>query len=345
MFALSLFGAFEITIPTGWIGGMGSPGGSGGYASILGMGFVFTLTSFTCTVGFVGLVLVSASQGQWYQPAVGMFFFALAFSLPFFLLALFPQWLSRLPKSGGWLNSIKVVMGLLEVAFAFKFFSNVDLAWEWGLFTRPVLLALWTATAAVTGLYLLRLFRLSSDPEHDGSLGATRLLIAMGFLGFALYLSRGLFGIPLNGFIESYLPPRDMAPAFGLPEGAAAEELRWIDDYETALAQARAEGKTLFIDFTGVFCNNCRLMEQGMFPRPAIRDALGRFTLARLYTDKGTPETDANQRMQVERFGTPALPLYALVDPATEATIRSFAGMTRDEGKFLEFLTGAVASD
>lgn len=341
VFALSLFGAFEIRIPAEWLNRLGLAANSGGPLGIVMMGFVFTVTSFTCTVGFVGFVLVMASQGDWLWPAVGMFFFSAAFSLPFFFLALFPQWLTRLPKSGAWLNSVKVVMGLLELAFAFKFLSNVDLFWSWGVFTRPVLLAAWTAVAAAVGLYLLGLFRLRHDGPTQG-LGPTRLLLALFFLTFSLYLSRGLFGMPINGKIEAFLPPPPfrVATEGGEPPapGPGEKELAWFDNYQQALAAAREQGKPLFIDFTGIYCSNCRLMENEMFTRPEIKAELERFVRARLYTDKAAPESQAYQQMQVARYGSAALPFYAIVNPKDESAIATFAGMTWDSHGFRQFL-------
>ncbi len=334
IFAFSLFGAFEIQIPTEWLNKVGLGNQGGGVLGIIGMGFVFTVTSFTCTVGFVGFILVLSAHGEWFWPIVGMLFFAASFSLPFFFLALFPQALSRLPKSGGWLNSVKVVMGLLEMAFALKFISNVDLYYGWGMFTRPLLLACWTAVAAAVGLYLLGLFRLANDGPSEG-IGPTRLVLSLFFLTLALYLGSGLTGNKINSNIESYLPP---------PLETVSAELKWTrTTYSNAVQLAKEESKTLFIDFTGIYCNNCRLMEIDMFPKPEVQAELKRFTLAQIYTDDGTEESKDNQKTQVERFGSAALPLYVLIDPQTEETIAMFPGMTRDTGEFLEFLRSDVS--
>ncbi|MCX7016922.1 MAG: protein-disulfide reductase DsbD family protein [Candidatus Sumerlaeota bacterium] len=301
VFAFSLFGAFEIRVPVDWLSKAGLAGRSGqGPLGILIMGFVFTVTSFTCTVGFVGFVLVMASQGDWLWPAIGMLFFAAAFSLPFFFLALFPQFLSRLPRSGGWLASVKVVMGLLEFAFAFKFLSNVDLYWSWGIFTRPLLLAVWTATAGAVGLYLLGVFRLAHE-ESAPALGPARLTIALGFLAFSLYLSRGLFGLPINSTIESYLPPPPYAvaslsldtasgPSASKTAKSVMDTLDWFEDYTSALEAARKENKPLFLDFTGIYCTNCRLMETGVFPKPEIEPLLRRVGKFRRFLEAGLGE-------------------------------------------------------
>ncbi|MBM3889479.1 MAG: DUF255 domain-containing protein, partial [Verrucomicrobia bacterium] len=288
---------------------------------------VFTLTSFTCTAPFIGPLLVAITQGAWFWPLVGMSVFAATFASPFFVLSLFPGWLAGLPKSGSWMNATKVVMGFLELAAAMKFLSNADLIWEWGVFTTPVVLASWVILAALTGLYILGKIRLPHD-EPVESVGGVRLMFSMVFLVLALVMAPGLWKIPPPNLIDSYLP---------VPVALKQEErLTWGDDYPRALAQAKAQGKNVFIDFTGYTCTNCRWMEITMFPQPEVEALLKQFVLVQLYTDGG-PHGQQNQDFQVARFGDAALPLYVLMSP-DDREIARFSGMTRDVQAFVAFL-------
>ena len=350
-FALSLFGAYNIQVPSSILTRLDAlsrredgAGGGGHTLALLLMGLTFSLTSFTCTAPFVGTLLVMASQGEWLYPVVGMLGFSTVFALPFFVLALAPQLVSQLPKSGGWLNSVKVVMGLLEVAAAMKFISNVDLVWGWGVFTREVVLASWVAVAALITFYLLGKFQLAHDMGVE-RVGPVRLLVALASLSLSLYLLTGLFGARL-GELESFLPPATQegaASAMGAA-GARAGELAWIEnDYEGALAQARREGKLVFIDFTGYTCTNCRWMEANMFPKPEVRRELEKFVRVRLYTDGSGEPFERQQRMQEERFGTVALPLYAVVDPDGNP-VTTFPGLTREPTEFVSFLRSGLSA-
>src|SRR5688572_10210499 len=240
-FAFNLFGAYEITIPTGVLTKLDSltrskeGEGSGIIGSLL-MGLTFTLTSFTCTSPFVGTILVSASQGDWQMPLLGMLAFSTVFALPFFILAFIPQWVSQLPRAGGWMNSVKVEMGFLEVAAAMKFISNVDLVWKWGVFTRDVVLAVWIAIGVILSVYLLGKFQLSHDSKPE-RLGAFRMFSAVISLAVSFYLLTGLFGAKL-GELESFLPP-DLSKSSARFLGKGEEELKWLkDDYAGALAKA-----------------------------------------------------------------------------------------------------------
>jgi len=205
-FALSLFGMYEIQLPSVLRQYSLKQEGRGGVMGTLFMAVTFTLTSFTCTVQFVGLLLVAASQGQWFWPMIGMVVFSAAFALPFFFLALFPQYLAKMPKSGGWLNSVKVVMGFLELAAAFKFISNTDLVWGWGFFSHNTVLAVWAVLMLLTGIYLLGKIQLPHD-SPVASISVPRLMLSTVFLTFGLYLTSGLFGQKIHGLIYSYLPP------------------------------------------------------------------------------------------------------------------------------------------
>jgi thiol:disulfide interchange protein len=348
-FALSLFGAFNLRVPSSILTkldalsrGAEGAGGSGRIIALLLMGLTFSLTSFTCTAPFVGTLLVMAAQGKWMYPVIGMLAFSTVFALPFFILALAPQLVSQLPKSGGWLNSVKVVMGLLEIAAAMKFLSNVDLVWHWGIFTREVVLASWIAVALLITLYLLGKFQLSHDSPIE-RIGAVRLMIALVTLAFGFYLLTGLFGRRL-GELESFLPPAIENSSFAIsaPGNNVAAitngELRWItNDYDAALKQAKAENKPVFIDFTGYTCTNCRWMEVNMFTKNPVKEELAKYVRVRLYTDGEGQPFEGFQQMQQERFGTVALPLYAVVDGDGKSLV-TFPGLTRDQTEFVSFL-------
>lgn len=342
VFALNLFGMFEIRVPTGLVSKLDAKAnkGEGGqtFATIL-MGITFTLTSFTCTTAFVGTVLIYATRGDWFWAVLGMVVFATAFALPFFLFALFPQWLQSLPKSGGWLNSVKVTMGFLELAAAFKFLSNVDLVWGWQTVSRPLVLAAWIAIAIVAGVYLLGKILLPHDSSVE-HLGVLRMLAATFFFGIAFYLLTGLFGSPL-GELDAWLPPA-RANEIGQTRGAVTEQAKWMESYEAAVQKAKAENKPVFLNFTGVTCTNCRWMEKNMFPDPGVKKELDKFILAELYTDReDTPENqkadERNGQLQIEKFGSVALPLYAIVD-SNGNKLAQFGGLTRDKQEFIGFL-------
>ncbi|MGE3801713.1 MAG: cytochrome c biogenesis protein CcdA [Candidatus Kapaibacterium sp.] len=207
-FALNLFGLFEIQVPSSILNRLNAKANQGsGVTSILLMGLVFSLTSFTCTVPFVGSVLTGAGGGEWFWPVIGMLAFSLAFALPFFLLAMFPSWLKAMPKSGGWLNAVKVTMGFVEIAAAMKFLSNTDLIWDWGILTREIVLAIWISVAILASFYLLGRFRLPHDTPLE-KIGVVRMLFSMGFLAIGFWLLTGLFGGRL-GEIDAFLPPQE----------------------------------------------------------------------------------------------------------------------------------------
>jgi len=343
-FAFNLFGAYEITVPTGLLTKLDSltrshEGEGSGIIGALLMGLTFTLTSFTCTSPFVGTILVSASQGDWQRPLVGMLAFSTVFALPFFVLALVPQWVSQLPRAGGWMNSVKVAMGFLEVAAAMKFISNVDVVWKWGIFTRPTVLAIWIAIGIILSLYLLGKFQLSHDSKPE-RIGASRLVSAIISLAISFYLITGLFGAKL-GELEAFLPPDlDGVSSFRVI-GAGKDELTWIkNDYEGALAKAKTENKRVFVDFTGYTCTNCRWMEANIFPKSDVEAELKKFVLSSLYTDGEGEIYEKQQAMEQEMFGTVALPFYAVVD-GNGRTIATFPGLTRNANEFVDFLKKA----
>ena len=336
-FALSLFGMYEIDLPESIKQFSLRQEGREGVIGTIFMAVTFTLTSFTCTVQFVGLLLVAASQGQWFWPMVGMVVFSTAFASPFFLLALFPQYLANIPKSGGWLNSTKVVMGFLEMAAAFKFISNTDLVWGWGFFTHNLVLAIWAILMILCGIYLLGKIRFPHDSVLK-VLRPPRLMISVLFLTFGLYLGSGLFGHRLNGLIYSYLPPQLSSNSdYGSPY---KEGLTWYKDLEEAFIVSKTTGQPLFVDFTGYTCTNCRWMEVNVFIEPEVKERFKKMTLVQLYTDAG-PKHKENQLYEIDRFGTAALPFYVILTPEDEI-ISTFPGMTRKLDDFIDFLDSGL---
>ena len=286
------------------------------------MSLTFTLTSFTCTVQFVGLLLVAASAGHYFWPIIGMLSFSTAFAFPFFFLALFPQYLSKLPKSGGWLNSVKVTMGFLELAAAFKFISNSDLVWGWDIFTRFTVLLIWSFILLLICFYLFGLFKTPHDSIIT-RLSKMRILYAVLFLSTSIYFSSGLFGYKLHVLVESYLPPSKVD--------------NWISSLDEALILSKAENKPILIDFTGYTCTNCRWMELYIFEENEVQYLFNNFILTKLYTDGKEEIHKINQKMEVERFGTAALPFYVILSPDNKE-IATFPGMNKNKQKFIDFL-------
>ena len=335
-FALSLFGMYDIQLPASLRQFSVQQEGRGGYVGTLFMALTFTVTSFTCTVQFVGLLLVRAIQGDWIWPLIGMLFFSAAFALPFFFLALFPQYLSKMPKSGGWLNAVKVSMGFLEMAAAFKFFSNTDLVWGWDVFTRPFVLATWVVIVFLTGLYLIGKIRLPHDSEV-ATVGVPRLVLSIVLFSFALYMGRGLFGQPIHGLIDSYLPPAARVESSSIAEeGSQHGGLKWILDFDEGIAMSEMTGKPMFVNFTGYTCTNCRWMETNVLVLSDVVSRLENYILIELFTDGG-PRHKEYQQIEIDRFGTAALPFYVILSPDSEEIAR-FPGLTRDTKKFIQFL-------
>lgn len=336
-FALNLFGVWQVTLPSALLTRLNaaSDGSRGGEtAGILAMGLTFTLTSFTCTAPFVGTLLVMAAQGSWQWPLLGLLVFSGVFALPFFLLALMPSAVAKLPRSGRWLGTVKVLMGFIELATAMKFLANADLVLQWGIFTRDVVLLIWIAVAIAASAYLAGAFVRERPRPRVPML---QHLVAGACLLLAFVLGRGLGGTRL-GELESFLPP----PEGAVTSGTVAVDggLPWlINDYPGGLARAKAEHKAVLIDFTGYTCTNCRWMEANMFPRPEIATELGKFVRVRLYTDGQGPLYQQQQKMELEKFGTVALPYYAVIDSLGNPQSQ-FLGMTRSSEEFLQFLRG-----
>ncbi len=348
-FALSLLGLYELRLPTGLLNYMNRQSTSkGGYVGVLFMGLTLTLVSFSCTAPFVGGLLAAAAGGTWAYPLLGMLAFSLAFALPFVLLALFPKALNALPRSGSWMNVVKVVLGFVELAAAIKFISNADLVWGWGIVSRPLAIAFISVIFFLTGMYLLGKLRLAHE-EAPETVGVGRLVAAIFFIGLSLYMLPGLLGAPLNK-LDAYLPPRQgtdvslLASFSGTTRGSAPEEEAWIvDDLEAAFAEAKASGKPVFIDFTGYTCTNCREMEANVFPRAEVAERFARdYVLLRLYTDD-LARGEEFLNYQLALTGTVALPTYAIVDPATEKLIAKKSGLL-DAEAFVAFLDRGMAS-
>ncbi|MBI1761510.1 MAG: thioredoxin family protein [Acidobacteria bacterium] len=351
VFALNLFGMFEIRIPSALLTKLDKQSQDSTLFATVLMGVTFTLTSFTCTTAFVGSVLIYATQGDWFWAVIGMAAFATAFAAPFFLFALFPRFLQALPKSGGWMNSVKVVLGFLEIGAAFKFLSNVDLVWGWNTVSRNLVLAAWIGLALGAALYLFGKFQLPLDSPMK-TLSVQRMLAGVFFLGTSFYLLTGLFGAPL-GELDAWLPPDTTSAAIyntlnggGGTTTANANAHAWLESYDAAVTKAKAESKPVFLNFTGVTCTNCRWMEKNMFPDPAVRKELEKFVLAELYTDRETPEHEAgdvkNAELMSTKFNTVALPLYVVITPEGN-TLAKFPGLTRDKQEFVSFLQAGAS--
>ena len=309
-FALSLFGLFEFRVPSRVLQFTGAKESSGQYIGVMFMALTFTLTSFTCTFPFVGALLVLATQGNWTWPIVGTAVYAGAFASPFFFLAVFPSWLAGLPKSGGWMNAVKVVLGMAMVAVAIKFLSVADVVWDLRILTFSSVVGAWATISVVTGLYVLGKIRLPADSPVD-TVGGGRLVLSALFLALGVYLASGIFGNRLHPWIQSYPPaPRPGELAYG---ARTSGQQTWLDNLDAALAQARREGKPVFVDFTGKNCTNCKYMEQTVFAEPTVVERLHRFVLVKLYTDVGA-QAEANQRLQEKLMGTVELPGYVVLD-------------------------------
>jgi len=323
VFGASFLGAFEIMLPTSWANKMDEKADEGGLLGIFFMAATLSLVSFSCTGPIIGTLLVqAASMGQLLGPAVGMFGFALALAMPFTLFSLFPGWLSSLPKSGGWLNSVKVTLGFLELALALKFLSNVDLAYHWEWFDREVFLVLWVVIFGLMGLYLLGKLRFSHDSDMP-FITLPRLFLAIITLAFTLYLVPGLWGAPLKA-VSAFLPPQDTqdfdlytpsllggnTSSAGTASVADATPHKYAElfhaplglnaffDYDEGMAYAQKMNKPVLIDFTGHACVNCRKMEANVWPDkqvlPLIRD---KYVLIQLYVDDKTELPTAEQHV------------------------------------------------
>lgn len=337
VFALSLLGAFEITLPSGLLTKLNAASGRGGILGTLLMGLTFSLTAFACVGPFVGTLLAASVQGERLQPALGMLLFGSGLALPFFFLALFPGYLQRLPRSGAWMARVKIVMGFLVLAAMLYYLSRVDQVWGWELLTRERFIAFWVLFFALPGLYLLGFLRMEGI-KADAPVTTGRLLVGTLFLGLAIGLIPGMFGARL-GEMEPFLPAPATDSGFGTGSQSPSAKW-WKDDYAGALAEARQSGKPLLVSFTGYACTNCKWMKRNLFTRGEVAEALSRFVLLELYTDGADAASAENQKRQESQYQTVAIPFYAIVD-ASEQTRATFAGLTKDSAEFLAFLAKA----
>ncbi len=382
-FAASFLGAFELTLPARWVNRMDEQSDKGGLLGIFFMAATLSLVSFSCTGPIIGTLLVQAAvSGALLGPAIGMLGFSLALAIPFALFAMFPSWLGALPKSGGWLNSVKVTLGFLELALALKFLSNVDLAYRWHWFDREVFLVLWIVIFAMMGFYLMGKLKFS----HDSALpyiSVPRLFLAMVVLAFTLYMVPGLWGAPLKS-ISAFLPPQStqdfdlytasLAGNSGAGAGATDNTphkyanlfekpagLNPFFDYAEGVAYAKKVGKPVMIDFTGHACVNCRKMEANVWTDkavlPVIRD---QYVLIQLYVDdkEQLPAAEQytskfsgrlittigalNSDIQASRFNSNSQPFYVLLNPQTEQTLVEPQGADFEVSRYLKYLQSGL---
>ena len=350
IFGISFLGAFEITLPSSLINKMDEKSNQNGFIGLFFMAFTLALVSFSCTGPIIGTLLVDAvSKGSYLGPALGMLGFSSALAIPFTLFAIFPSWLKEMPKSGGWLNTVKVSLGFLEIALAFKFLSNVDLAYHWGVFNRDIYLIVWIIIFGFWGLYLLGKIRLAHDNEIS-FISLPRLFFSMLILGFTIYMIPGLWGAPLKA-ISAWLPPQTTqdfdlySNSVSSPGDTETAGKKYVElfhaphgldafyDYEEGLAYAKSVNKPVLIDFTGWSCVNCRKMEASVWPDKQVLKRLKEdYVLISLYVDDKTELSESEKYIsafsgkkiktigqkwgdfQALKFGTNSQPYYVIAD-------------------------------
>ncbi len=379
-FGLSFLGLFEIVLPSGFVNKMDQKADQGGYAGVFFMAFTLVLVSFSCTGPIVGSLLVASAGGEVVKPIVGMAAFSAAFAIPFTSFALFPQWLKSLPKSGGWLNTVKVVLGFLELALALKFFSIADQVYHWHLLDREVYLAFWIVIFALLGFYLLGKIRTPHDSPVE-KVSVPRLLLAIVTFTFVVYMIPGMWGAPLKA-LAGYLPPQSTldfdlnkrSAAAATPSAISGEARKYSDlfhlphelegffDYQEALAYAKKVNKPVFIDFTGHGCVNCREMEARVWVDPAVLQRLREdYVIVALYVDDKTelPESQwytskydnkvkktigaQNADLQIVKYNNNAQPHYCLVDHEGNLLVTP-KNYDLDPAKFASFLDSGKAA-
>lgn len=353
VFAASFFGAFEITLPSSWSNKIDQKSDeTSGALSIFLMAFTLSLVSFSCTGPIIGFLLVAvASEGSIVAPTIGMLGFAVALAIPFALFAMFPTLLKSAPKSGGWMNVLKVVLGFIELAFALKFLSVADLAYGWHILDRETFLALWIAIFSLLGLYLLGIFNFPHDDENRRT-NVPQFFLALGSLAFAFYMIPGLWGAPLKA-VSAFAPPMNTQD-FNLYKNEVHPRFK---DFEAGMAAARLEGKPVMIDFTGFGCVNCRKMEAAVWTDAKVADMLNnKYVLISLYVDDKTPlpeqitvtDTDGTQRtlrtvgdkwsyLQRLKFGSNTQPMYILLDNEGKPLTGS-RSYDEDINEYMDFL-------
>ena len=371
LFAASFFGAFEITLPSSWTTQADAKSDKGGLLGVFFLALTLVLVSFSCTGPIVGTVLIKSTQGEFWTPMVTMLAFSIAFSLPFALLAFFPSVLKKLPKSGGWLNSVKVVLGFVEVALGLKFLSTADQTYHWHLLDREVYLAIWIVCFALLGLYLLGKIRFKHDSPLE-YIGVGRLALVIADFAFVIYLLPGMWGAPLKA-LSGYLPPLQtqdfvlgsspaspviLSEAKNLPgsEVSLPHGLTGYSKLEDGLAVAKEQGKKVFVDISGHGCVNCREMEARVWSDPRVLQKLQQdYVIVSLYVDDKTklPESEwvttdkgkvlkdvgrVNSHLVLERFGVNSQPNYFLLD-GDGTILRGPRGYNLDTDAFVDFLT------
>lgn len=359
VFALSFFGWFELTLPSSWTNKVDNKASStSGLLSIFLMAFTLTLVSFSCTGPIIGFLLVEVStSGSITGPAIGMLGFAVALALPFTLFAMFPTWLKQAPKSGSWMNIIKVTLGFIELAFALKFFSVADLAYGWGLLDREVFLSLWIVIFGLLGLYLIGKLKFRSDGDDNRAMPVPCIVLGMLSLAFTVYMIPGLWGAPCKA-VSAFAPPMNTQD-FNLYNNEVHPRFK---DYEQGMAAAKAEGKPVLIDFTGFGCVNCRKMEAAVWTDPQVADKLNNdFVLISLYVDDKQPldhpiEIVENGKkrtlrtigdkwsyLQRSKFGANAQPFYVIIDNEGKPLTGSYS-YDEDIDRYLEFLNKGLGN-
>lgn len=352
VFAASFFGAFELTLPAKWTSAVDSKAEqTSGLLSIFLMAFTLSLVSFSCTGPIIGFLLVEVSTtGSVVAPAIGMLGFAIALALPFTLFAMFPSWLKSMPKSGGWMNVIKVVLGFLELAFALKFLSVADLAYGWGILDRETFLALWIVIFALLGFYLLGKIKFPHDDE-DNTVSVSRFFMALISLAFAVYMVPGLWGAPLKA-VSAFAPPMNTQD-FNLYNNEVHAK---FDDYDAGMEYAKRNGKPVMLDFTGYGCVNCRKMEAAVWTDPKVSKLMtDDYVLITLFVDNKTPLPehikvmengkertlrtvgDKWSYLQRSKFGANAQPFYVLLDNEGKPLNKSYS-YDEDVDKYVDFL-------
>lgn len=357
VFAVSFFGWFELTLPSSWGNKVDSKASTTtGLLSIFLMAFTLVLVSFSCTAPIVGLLLVeAATSGNWVGPTVGMFAFALALALPFTLFAMFPSWLKSAPRSGSWMNTIKIVLGFIELAFSLKFLSVADLAYGWHILDRETFLSLWIVIFGAMGLYLIGKLKFQSDAaggEIDKPMPVPCIMLGLCSIAFAIYMVPGLWGAPCKA-VSAFAPPM-YTQDFNLN----TKEVRAAyTNYEEGMAAAKAQGKPVFLDFTGFGCVNCRKMEAAVWTDPTVADKLTKdYVLISLFVDDKTPlpepihvkDAEGNPKtlrtigdkwayLEQTKFGALTQPFYVPVDNDGNPLAGSFS-YKEDVSAFLQFL-------
>lgn len=349
----NLFGMYELALPARWVNALNRKSNqSKGYSASFIMGMVFSLTSLTCTIAFISQVQAMAA-GNPVRAIFAMTVYAAIFALPFFLLALFPAAISKLPRSGAWMNNIKVMFGFVEIAFAVSYFARVDSILGWQFISREVVLAAWAGCSILMVLYMLGTFRMKLDSPTD-HIGGIRATFAVALAALTFFFFNGMQGNSVGSlepfiYVESFNTNRQNISVTALTtEAPGSTELvtheGWTEDLDKALQYAKKKGKAVFVDFTGVSCTNCRQMEKNMFPRQQVKELMSKMVLVRCYTDRRYNPMDAKyQQMQAERFNSTELPLYVILSGNNEVIATS--SYTSNEQEFISFLKKANSNE